>query len=116
VSGKARKFGDVVGMGAVEHLPRLDDPARLALAQIDERVAAGPVNSGEAQDVRFDPPRPDKASIWSTRSRNRAHYALPRRPYPRPAAAIVEDQQQFVVAHRLDQGVERGCLLEELYI
>ena len=44
-------------MGAVEHLPQLDDPARLAPAQIDERIAAGPVNPGDAQDVRFDPAR-----------------------------------------------------------
>ena len=47
-------------MGAVEDLTRLDDPPRLALAQIDQRVAAGPVNSGETQDVRFGPSRPGR--------------------------------------------------------
>ena len=40
-------------MGAVEHLARLDDPARLAPPQADQRIAAGPIDSGEAQDVGF---------------------------------------------------------------
>ena len=44
-------------MGAVEHLARLDDAPRLPLAQIDERIAAGPVDPGEAQDVGFGAPR-----------------------------------------------------------
>ena len=47
-------------MGAVEHLARLDDPARLPLAQIDERIAARPVDPGEAQDVSFGAPRPGR--------------------------------------------------------
>ena len=47
-------------MRAVEDLTRLDDTPRLALAQIDQSVAAGPVDSGETQDVPFGPTRPGR--------------------------------------------------------
>jgi len=40
---EARSFGDVVDMGAVHDMARLDDPPRLARAQLGERVAAGAV-------------------------------------------------------------------------
>ena len=49
---------DIIDMGAVEHLTRLDDPPRLAPPHSDERVAARPIDAGKPQDVGFRPPRP----------------------------------------------------------
>jgi hypothetical protein len=53
-------LSDIIDMGAVEHLPRLRDPPRLAAAQIDQRIAARSIDAGEAQDVGFGPPRPGR--------------------------------------------------------
>ena len=50
---RLENLSDVIDMGAVEHLPRLDDPPRLAMGQIDERIAAGAIDACKAQDVRF---------------------------------------------------------------
>src|SRR5512133_319663 len=44
---------DVLDVNAIEHLPGFDDPAGFAFPQIDERVPAGPVNAGKAQDRDF---------------------------------------------------------------
>ena len=79
-------------MGAVEHLARLDDPPRLALAQIDERIAAGPVDAGEAQDVGFRPPRPRRRrpARLVLEPRQSARRARPRRArLVDPGAAMI---------------------------
>ena len=41
----------ILDMDAVEHLPGLDDPPRRAGRELRERVAAGAVDAGEAEDV-----------------------------------------------------------------
>ena len=43
--------GDVVDMDAVEDLARLDDAAGGPLVEIDQRVAAGSVDAGDAADA-----------------------------------------------------------------
>ena len=79
-------------MGAVEDLVRLDDPPRLALAQIDERIAAGPIDPGKAQDVGFGPPRPGRRrpARLVLEPRQSARRARPRRAgLVDPGAAVI---------------------------
>ena len=55
---------DVVDVDAVEHLARLDDAMRRAVAQPVDGAAAGPVDAGEAEDLR----RACRASAAEARS------------------------------------------------
>ena len=43
-------LGDVVDMDAVEDLAGFDDPPRITVRDLNERVLARPINAGEPQD------------------------------------------------------------------
>src|SRR6185295_7760186 len=51
----AYRFGDIIDMDAVEHLSRLDDAMRGALAQPVDGATAWAVYSRETKDTRADP-------------------------------------------------------------
>lgn len=45
---------NIVNVNAVEDLSRLDQPARLALLEIDEGIASGAVDARKAEDLYRD--------------------------------------------------------------
>src|SRR6202453_1690461 len=94
---EAGNISDIIDMRAIEHLARLDDPPRLAAADIDQRVAAGAIDAGEAQDVRVGPSGPSR--------RRPARLVLEPRPAAgrsRPRRACLVDPFAGVVAVHAD--------------
>ena len=71
----AQDAGDVVDVDAVEHLAGLDDAARGAVAQVVERAAAGPVDAGEAENLRPAGRSPSQATA-SARARRSARASV----------------------------------------
>src|ERR1700733_5071483 len=80
-------------MGAIENLTRLDDPPSLPTAQIDERIATGPIDSGEAQNIGFGAARSGRG-----RPAGFVLKASPSARGMRPRRACLVDPRAAVVA------------------
>ena len=106
---RAARLGDVVDVDAVEHLARLDDALRRALAQAVDGAAARPVDAGEAEDLRAlaaavrraraTPPPPRRAG---GRARRRARVGVVSSTQAPPLVAVDADGRQVADPAQID--------------